>query len=150
MKAVQEIMTKNPICCTKDTPLEEASRMMLEHHCGEIPVVDFEGKRPIGVITDRDIVCRTLAHGINPIGRAVESSMSTNVKTIQPGASIEECVKLMEQFQVRRLPVIDDQGNLCGIISQADIARHFSQEKVGELLREVSQPSEAPSRVLAA
>ncbi|HEV7395910.1 MAG TPA: CBS domain-containing protein, partial [Pyrinomonadaceae bacterium] len=100
---IKEIMTSDPACCTSDTPLEEVARLMVENDCGEIPVVANRDKNVvIGVVTDRDIVCRTLAKGLNPMGLAAESCMTTGIATVTPEMSVEDVCRTMEEFRIRR------------------------------------------------
>jgi CBS domain-containing protein len=113
---------------------------MVECDCGEIPVVD--GKRtmrPIGVVTDRDIVVRCVAQGKNPLEAVAEDCMSSPVVTVVPERDLEEAADLMEEHQLRRLPVVDEAGALCGIVAQADLARHAHPREVAEVVREVSR-----------
>ncbi len=145
---VKDIMTVAPACCTSDTPLDEVARMMVEHHCGCIPVVrDQSSRHLIGVVTDRDIVCRSLAQGVNPLEISVEECMSQPPVTIRPEATVEACCNALERHLLRRLPVVDEQGNCIGIVAQADIARAASQARTGEVVRAVSEPTEEPARV---
>ena len=138
---VERIMTSDPACCTPDTPLQEVARLMVENDCGQIPVVeDSNGRRTIGVITDRDIVCRTLAQGENPLNLTAEHVMSRPVVTVRPDMKIEECCRLLEEKQVRRAPVEDKDGRCCGIVSLADIAQNAPERMTVEVVRTVSQP----------
>src|SRR3546814_14046191 len=100
---------------------------MVGNDCGEIPVVD-EGGQLVGVITDRDIACRCVAEG-KSADTPVEEVMSSSLVTVIPDARVDECCKKMEDNQVRRLPVVDDQGTCCGIVSQADLALHARSEE---------------------
>lgn len=145
---ISEIMTKNPACCTPDTTLREVARMMVEHDCGEIPVCDSrDSGHPIGVVTDRDIVCRAVADGVD-VGRTpVSSVMTTPAITASPEMSLEDCCNLMEENMVRRIPVVDASGCICGIVSQADIACKSDSTVISEIVKEVSKPTEEPSRV---
>lgn len=144
---VRDICTTHVACCTPEMTLQEAAKMMVECDCGAIPVVDSkESKQPVGIITDRDIACRAVAEGKNPQETRVEECMSRNLATIREDASIEECCETMERAKVRRILVEDEQGNLCGILSQADIALHLSQSMTGELVGQVSEPSDQPSQ----
>ncbi|MBI3299067.1 MAG: CBS domain-containing protein [Elusimicrobia bacterium] len=137
---VKEIMTKSPSFCTPNTSLLAAARMMCEGDCGELPVLDSaQTMRPIGVITDRDITCRAVAQGKNPLTLRVEGCMSRPAVTVTAEVDVDDCCELLEQHQIRRVPVIDEKGRLCGIVSQADIARKVSAHKAGEVVREVSQ-----------
>jgi CBS domain-containing protein len=122
---VEEVMTKNPTCCGPDTPLRDVARLMVDCDCGEIPVLDSRSGRPIGVITDRDIVCRTIAEGRNPLELAARDCMTSRVVTVTSDKSIDECCELMERHQIRRILVVDAAGPCCGIVSQADIARRL-------------------------
>jgi CBS domain-containing protein len=120
--------------------------MMVDCDCGEIPVIDTQSRRPIGVITDRDIVCRTIAEGRNPFDLSARDCMTTDVVTISLDKSVDECCELMERHQIRRIPVVDARGACCGIVSQADIARRVSERAVGEVVRDVSKPGGMTAR----
>jgi CBS domain-containing protein len=137
---VSEVMTKDPACCTPETPLRDVAQLMVECDCGEIPVVDSKRTmRPVGVVTDRDIVVRCVAKGKNPLEAEAEDCMSSPVVTVTPDMDLEDAADLMEEHQLRRVPVIDEAGALCGIVAQADIARHASPRQVAEVVREVSR-----------
>ena len=139
---VQEIMTSNPACCTPNTSLQEVAQMMVDCDCGAIPVVDStESNRPVGIITDRDIVTRVVAKG-GDCSKTVETAMTSDVVTVKEDADLREAEDLMKRRQLRRMLVVDDSGSCCGILAQADIARHGSEEEAGELLEEISEPSQ--------
>jgi len=151
MKA-KDLMTSNPVCCTPETNLQQVAQFMVEEDCGSIPVVEhLDNLRPVGIITDRDICCRTVARGKNPLALEAGQAMSSPVVTVTTETSLEECCRLMEEEKIRRLVVVDKNGSCCGIIAQADIARHTSRQQAGEVVKEVSQPSdlEAPEGVFA-
>jgi CBS domain-containing protein len=138
---IQEIMTKDPACCGPDTPLRDVASLMVKHDCGEIPVIDNdESRKPVGVITDRDIVIRTVAEGRNPLEMTASECMTGTVVTVTPDQSIDECCQIMEQHQIRRVPVVDAQGSCCGIVSQADVERRVSERAAGEVVKDVSKP----------
>jgi len=144
---VKDIATTHVACCTPDMNLQDAAKMMVDCDCGAIPVVDSkENKQPVGIITDRDIACRAVAEGKNPQETRVEECMSRNLAMIREDASIEECCDTMERAKVRRILVEDEQGQLCGILSQADIALHLSQDKTAELVGHVSEPTDRSSQ----
>lgn len=134
---VQEIMSADPTCCAAVSTVDEAARLMAEHECGEIPVVD-SGHKPLGVVTDRDIACRAVAKGKGP-DTPVREIMSSPAITVSPDTDIDECCRIMEANQIRRVPVIDAQGGCCGIVAQADLARRGSEKMTAELVRDVSQ-----------
>jgi CBS domain-containing protein len=141
---VKDVMTAEPACCTPDARLPEVAQLMADCDCGEIPVVDSrETFKPIGVVTDRDITVRVVARGLNPVDVAVRDCMSTPVVTVTPEQDIEDCRQLMEDHQIRRVPVVDDTGRCCGIVAQADVARVSSTRETGSLVKEVSEPAGA-------
>lgn len=139
---VKDVMTKDPACCTPDSKLSDVARMMVDQDCGSIPVVDSsDGKKLVGVVTDRDIVCRVVAKNKNPLELTAESCLSTPAVTVTPEASLEDCCERMEKNQVRRVPVVDQKGCCCGIVAQADVARKAGEREAGEIVRDVSQPA---------
>jgi len=112
--------------------------MMIQNNCGEIPIVDA-ANRPLGVVTDRDIVCRIVAEGKNPLGYTAEQAMTTPVVALGTDVSIDDVILTMEDHQIRRVLVVDDAGACAGIIAQADVAVKGPARKTAELLREVSR-----------
>jgi CBS domain-containing protein len=140
---IREIMTENPVCCVAETNLEEVARMMAENDCGGIPVVeDQEAWKPVGIVTDRDITCRAVAEGRNPLDMTAEEVMSQAPVTIRQTAGLDECVREMETHQLRRILVVDGTGGCVGIVSLADIALHTGGKETVEVVGEVSRPSE--------
>jgi CBS domain-containing protein len=149
MKA-KDIMTQNPKCCTPETSLQTVARLMCDCICGEIPVVESEQTmKPIGVITDRDITCRTVAQGKNPLQMKVQDCMTKPAITVSPEASLQECCQIMERKHIRRVPVVDQTGRCCGIVAQADVAKHASEHEIAECLKELSEPTGTPSLAAA-
>jgi CBS domain-containing protein len=127
-----------------ETGLREVAQMMVNNDCGEIPVVEnLETKMPIGVITDRDIVCRTVARGLDPLELTAADCMSIPCVTVTPDMSLEECSRIMEEHQIRRVPVVDAAGSCCGIVALADIALHARKTVAGDVVKEVSRPAAA-------
>jgi CBS domain-containing protein len=145
---VKEIMSPNPKRCAPGTTLREVAELMAGGDCGEIPVCDEAG-RPVGVVTDRDIVCRVLAKGRNPLDLSASQCMTEPVITASLDLSVEDCARLMEQYRVRRLPVVDAGGTCCGIVAQADLARRGPREITVEMVQTVSQPGAASSPGIA-
>lgn len=146
---VKDIMTQNPACCTPDTNLQEVAQMMVENDCGCIPVVESqETMKPVGVVTDRDITCRTVAQGKNPLEMTAGDCISSPLVTVTPDTSVDDCCHVMEENQVRRVPVVDESGGCCGMVAQADIATQAPKQATAEVVQEVSQPTETPSRVI--
>ena len=145
---VKNIMTSDPACCTSNTPLTEVARMMVDCDCGEIPVVENESsKLPIGVITDRDIVCRTVANGLNPLELKAADCMSKPIVTVTPDMSLEECCRIMEDKLIRRVPVVDERGACVGMVAVSDIALSTGKNVAGHIVCEVSTPTGSASAV---
>ena len=139
---VKEIMTPKPACCTPGSALRDVAKAMVDYDCGEIPVVRSEADRTlVGVVTDRDIVCRLIAAGKDPNDFTAESCMSTPVIAVRESTPIEKCTQIMEESKIRRVPVVDGGGMICGIVSQADIAKHASRRITAELVKDVSEPN---------
>jgi CBS domain-containing protein len=133
-------MTGNPACCTPATNLQTVARLMLDYDCGAIPVVDdTQTMRLVGILTDRDITCRAIALGKNPAPMTVSECMTIPVVAVNLDKSIEDCCKIMEQNQVRRIPVIDESNRCCGIVAVADIANCAPSGETAEVVREISQ-----------
>lgn len=138
---VQEIMTKDPQCCTPDTQIQEVARMMVDCDCGAIPVVqDKESRQPVGVITDRDIVTRVVAEGEDYRQLGASAAMTPATVTVQEDAELNEAERLMKEKQIRRIIAVDDSGRCVGILAQADIARHRSDSETGDVVEEISEP----------
>jgi CBS domain-containing protein len=140
-------MTPHPTCCTPDTSLERIAQLMVLQDCGEIPVVDgAQSGVPIAVVTDRDIICRIVAKGKNPLDYTAESCMSQPIVTVTEETSLEDVLATMEKHQIRRAPVVNVRGECVGIIAQADIAWAGTKKEVAEFVRDVSRDSSEPSR----
>jgi CBS domain-containing protein len=138
VKLARDVMTVDPVCCSPNTTLDRVAQLMLQADCGEIPIVD-SSDQPIGVVTDRDIICRVVAEGKNPRGYTADSCMSAPVVTVQADAPLEEVISTMEDHQIRRVPVVDDRGCCAGIISQADVASVGPPRQTAEMLYEISR-----------
>jgi CBS domain-containing protein len=137
-KSVQDVMTSDPASIEADSPVVEAARIMKEQDVGIIPVV--EGGRLVGTVTDRDIAVRIVAGGKDPQSVNVREIASTDLVTVDPQQGLDEALRLMANHQVRRLPVVGEDGRLVGIVAQADVAREANDKKTGELVEEISQP----------
>jgi len=138
---VRDIMTDNPATCRPETNLRDVARLFVDHDCGAIPVVDESG-RPIGIITDRDIAVRAVAEGKNPLDLPARDCMTPGTVTVTPDTGVKECMDLMGDHQVRRIPVVDENGRCCGIVSQADVALEAGDRKAGTVLKDVSRPGQ--------
>ena len=138
---VSDVMTRNPVCATPDTPVREVAKLMVEHDCGAIPVVDEEG-RPTGILTDRDITARAVAADKNPHDLVAADLMTSPVITVGKDLDVDGLLDLMEERQVRRVVVSDDGGKPIGIVATADVAEYASKRESGELLQKISEPTQ--------
>jgi len=144
---VQDVMSENVSCAWRNMPLQEVARIMVDCDCGEVPVID-ESYRPIGVVTDRDITCRVVARGRNPLDLTAGDCMTTPAVIVTPLATLDECCEVMEEGQIRRVPVVDDEGRCIGIVSQADIARYGPDHVTAEVVQRVSEPTAEASNTV--
>jgi CBS domain-containing protein len=141
MQNVRSIMTPDPACCLATTPLREVARMMSERDCGGIPVVDTDGK-PVGFVTDRDIALRAVAAG-KAEGIAADA-MTTPCKAINGDMSLYDCTNLMELEKIRRVPIVDGDGRIAGIVAVADLARSGRANALDAVVTHVSEPGRKP------
>jgi CBS domain-containing protein len=136
-------MTRDPACCTPDSTARDAATLMRDHDCGSIPVVeDLRQKRLVGTVTDRDLAVRGLAEGRGPETPVLEL-MTDDPVTCVPEDEVEDLRQVMVQELVRRVPVVDEDGALVGIVAQADIAREegaATDREVGRIVEAISEP----------
>jgi CBS domain-containing protein len=134
---VSEVMTRDVQTVRPDQPVQEAASFMLSANAGSIPVTD--GDRLIGMITDRDIAVRGVAKGHGP-DTPVRELMTDDVICVRDEDDVDDVASKMSEAQVRRLPVIDDNQRLCGIVSLGDLSRDADEDCASEALEGVSQP----------
>jgi CBS domain-containing protein len=143
---VSDIMTPDPACCTPESTAREAALLMKEHDCGLIPVVESgQSRRLVGTVTDRDIAVRGVASGKSP-EVAVRELMTPRPVSAGPDDEVEVVREVMVAQLVRRVPVVDRDGMVLGIVSQADLARKegaASDQEVGRIVEAVSDPRSA-------
>jgi CBS domain-containing protein len=137
MGQIRELMTVKPRTVKAGDSVVEAAKLMRGEDAGIAPIVD--GDRLVGVVTDRDIAIRVVAEGRDPQSTKVEEVASQNVVTIDPQQDLDEALRLMAQHQLRRLPVVEEDGKLVGIVAQADVARHADAERTGRVVEEISE-----------
>jgi CBS domain-containing protein len=136
-KSIRDVMTTSPRTVEADAPVVEAARLMKDEDVGIAPVV--EGGRLVGAVTDRDIVLRVVAAGKDPKSTTVREIASTDLVTVDPQQDLTEALRLMTRHQVRRLPVVEEDGKLVGVLAQADVAREADEQQTGELVEEISE-----------
>jgi CBS domain-containing protein len=136
-ESIRTMMTANPCSIDADKTVAYAAKMMRDEDVGLAPIV--EGDRLIGTLTDRDIAVRVVAEGKDPGSTQVRDVASKQVVTIDPQQDLDEALRLMATHQVRRLPVVEEDGRLVGVFAQADLARHGDTAATGEVVEEISQ-----------
>jgi CBS domain-containing protein len=134
---VQEAMTHSPRSVRPEDSAVEAARLMRDEDTGIAPVTD--GDKLVGVVTDRDLAIRVVAEEKDPREVKVGDISSQNLVTVDPQQDLDEALRLMAQHQVRRLPVVEEDGRLVGILAQADVARKAEPARVGEVVEEISE-----------
>jgi len=140
---VRDVMTPDPACCTPNSTAREAAVLMRDYDCGSLPVVESESsRRLVGTVTDRDLAIRGLAEGKGP-DTMIGDLMTNGPTTAGPEDEVEVVRDVMIAQQVRRVPVVDDDGMVVGIVAQADIAREegaASDQEVGRIVEAISDP----------
>jgi CBS domain-containing protein len=137
-KSVREAMTASVSSVSPSQSLADAAEMMKRADVGSVPVVD--AGRLAGIVTDRDIVTRAVAEQRNPQSVKVEEIASHDLVTVEPGQDLDEALALMAHHKVRRLPVVED-GQLVGMLAQADVALEAKEQRVGEMVEQISRPT---------
>ena len=137
---VRDVMTPNPECVSERDSIRDVARIMKEQDTGVVPVVD--GKRIIGLITDRDIVVRGIAEGRDVSSVKVNEIMTKSVRSVKEDTPLNEVLDLMSSAEIRRVPVVNGNNELVGIVSLGDIATNSSQD--GRVGKAVENISEAP------
>jgi CBS domain-containing protein len=139
---VHEVMTDRPRCVTPETPITEAAQLMESDDIGSLPILD--GEQLAGMVTDRDIVIRAIAKGKDPRGMPVREVASRELVTVNADDNLSDALQLMAREQVRRLPVVDSDNRLVGILAQADVAVEAKEKDVGEMVEEISKSPTGP------
>lgn len=141
MKKCNEVMTKNPVCCLPEDLASKAAELMKSEHVGSIPVVENEKtKKLVGIVTDRDLALRVVAAGIDAKSTKVAAVMTRELVTCHADDDLQKALDAMAEHQLRRIPVVDNDKKILGIIAQADVATRVDlPEKTAEMVREISQ-----------
>jgi CBS domain-containing protein len=141
---VSELMSREVVCCTPWDTAQTAANLMKTHRIGAIPVV-FDGVDPLleGIVTDRDLCCNVVAGAKKANIIQIAELMTRVPVTCEPDDTLEFCEELMQENQVRRIPVVDKRGRCIGIVTQADMALHAPAAQVAKSVAEISKPSKA-------
>ena len=136
-ESIRDVMTSNPRSLESGSTAVEAARLMRDENVGIVPIV--EGEKLVGTVTDRDIVTRVVAEGKTPESVTVGEIASRELVTIDPQQDLDDALRLMARHQVRRLPVVEEDGKLVGIVAQKDVAMHASEAQTGEVVEDISR-----------
>src|SRR4030095_820137 len=140
MKA-RDAMTPNPVCCLTTDSAQTVAGLLRKHNVGSIPVVtDHESRKLIGIITERDLCCFVVGNDLNARSTPIANFISRNPVACREGENLDRCEQLMQERQVRRIPIVDGEGQVIGIVSQADLALKDKPENVAKTVTEVSKP----------
>jgi len=143
MKKCNEVMTKDPVCCLPNDSVAKAAELMKSEDIGSIPVIENEQTRKlVGIVTDRDLALEIVAEGLDAKSTKVETVMTRKVVTCLADDDLQKALDAMAEHQLRRIPVVDNDNKILGIIAQADVATRVDQpEKTAEMVKEISQAS---------
>ncbi len=141
MKKCSEVMTKSPVCCLPNDMVVNVAELMNSGNIGSIPVVENEqSKKLIGIVTDRDLALKIVAKGLDAKSTKVEAVMTRKMITCRADDDLHKALDAMAEHQLRRIPVVDADHKIVGIIAQADVATRVDQpEKTAEMVKEISQ-----------
>jgi CBS domain-containing protein len=139
---VRDVMTNRPRAVTSQTPVDQVAKVMESDDVGALPIVD--GDLLVGMVTDRDIVVRVVAQGRDPRGLPVAEVASLEPVSVALDEDLSNALKLMARHQIRRLPVVDAENRLVGVVSQADVALSAKEKTTGEVVEEISRPPQGP------
>jgi CBS domain-containing protein len=135
---VRDVMTANPTTVSEKDSVRDVARIMAREDTGVVPVVD--GRKVVGLITDRDIVVRLVAEGKDPATANVNECMTKSVRSVREDSSVGDALNLMGSAQVRRVPVVNSSDELVGILSLGDISTETNQDgKVGKAMESISE-----------
>jgi len=141
MKKCNEVMTKDPFCCVLDDSVEKAAVMMKMENVGSIPIIETEhNKKLVGIVTDRDLTLKIIAGGLDPKSTKVDQVMTHNVVTCLTDDDLQKALTAMAEHQLRRIPIVDHDNVIVGIIAQADVAMRINQPyRTAEMMKGISQ-----------
>jgi len=138
---IREVMSRDPACCVLTDNAQTVARILCDRNVGSMPVVaDQQSRKLVGMITDRDLCCTVIAQGMDPKTTQIASLIALAPLTCRDGENIETCERLMQEHQVRRIPIVDAEDRVIGIVSQADLALRDKPERVSKTIAEISKP----------
>ena len=138
---IRELMTPDPVCCTPEDSAQKVAKILRDQDIGSVPVVmDQSSRKLVVMITDRDLCCSIVAEGLDPANTKIDRLFSLNPVTCREGENINNCEQLMQEHQIRRIPIVDGEERCIGIVTQADLALKENAEKVSKTVAEISKP----------
>ncbi len=142
MVKCSQVMTENPVCCLSDDSVERIAQWMQTEDIGAVPVVDdYQNRKLVGIVTDRDIALRVVGGKLDAHTATVGEIMTPNPVHCEPDDNLEAVMDIMARHRVRRIPAVDDDGRLVGIVAQADLTtRMRDPRKATDVIQEISQP----------
>ncbi|SRR6266498_6159195 len=140
-KKCRDVMTEDLVFCTPGDTVSKVAQLMKREDIGPVLIVDNEqAKTLVGIVTDRDLAIKVVGEGRDPQNTRVEDVMTRKLITCHADDNVENAMKAMAQYQLRRIPVVSENMKLVGIISQADVATRVNEpERTAEVIREISQ-----------
>jgi CBS domain-containing protein len=145
---IREIRSRDPACCLVSDTAQTVAKIMCDKNIGSMPVVaDRKERKLVGMITDRDLCCSVIAKGMDAKTTPIEKLVTLSAFTCREGENVDACERLMQEHQVRRIPIVDAEDRVIGIVSQADLALRDKGERVSKTVAEISKP--APPSIAA-
>lgn len=137
---VRDVMSANPVCCLPEDTAQKVAQIMCDHNIGSVPViVDQQSRELLGMITDRDLCCSVIAAGLDSRTTQIKEVVGVHlVATCRDGENVDKCEKAMQEHQVRRIPVVDRENRVIGIVAQADLALKDKPERVSQTVKAIS------------
>lgn len=141
MKKCNEVMTKNPVCCLPNDMVAKVAQLMKSKDIGPVPIIENEQtKKLVGIVTDRDLALKIVAEGRDAKSTKAEEVMTRKVVTCRVEDDVQKALDAMSEHQLRRIPVVDNDNKIVGIIAQADVATRVDQPaKTAEVVKDISQ-----------
>ncbi len=145
---IREIMSRDPACCLVSDTAQTVAKILCDRNIGSMPVVaDQQERKLVGMITDRDLCCSIVAQGLDPKTTQIKKLVTLSAFTCREGGNVETCERLMQEHQVRRIPIVDAEERVIGIVSQADLALRDKGERVLKTVAEISKPAQHATAV---
>jgi len=139
-------MSKDPVCCVPSDAIDVVARLMVTEDIGAVPVVyDLRESRLIGIVTDRDLVMKVVAEGLDPKAVTVGEVMTQEPMACRADSNVQVALDVMAEHQLRRIPIVDEHHRLVGIIAQADVAARLARPaETARVVEEISQSNVEP------